>query len=59
VGNARTLLIDSMRLVESVLPFLARDPYAVTAERRQPLDASILDHAGPARLWETPEASEE
>ena len=59
VGNARTLLIDSMRLIENVLPFLARDPYAVTAQRRVPLDPAILDHLGPARLWETPEGGEE
>ena len=53
-GAARILLIDSKRLVETVLAFLARDLYAVTKERRMPLDDSFLDMPGPARLWTAP-----
>ena len=58
IGEARTLLIDSKRLIETVMAFLARDPYAVAAERRLPLDDAFLDTKGPTRLWEAPNQPE-
>ncbi len=54
VGNAKTLLIQSGLLFETITAFLARDPYAVTADRKLPLDDRFLDQPGPARLWEAP-----
>ncbi len=58
VGEAKVLLIDSKKLVETVMAFLARDLYAVTKERRMPLDDSFLDETGPVRLWTAPAKSE-